>query len=112
MLLNGAFMHNMLNTYSMVYSQFNYKDKHETVGRINCSLYQSYIIYSCLTSNSIDEYIQTSQLFISLMFFDMMHYVLYDDKISNYLHHIITILVVFFITCDATDTEKVIMCNH
>ena len=46
------------------------------------------------------------------MYFDMMHYVLYDDKISNYLHHIITILVVFFITCDSTDTEKVIMCNH
>ena len=112
MCLNGALMHKLLNAYSMAYSQLNYKDKHETVGRINCSLYQSYIIYSCLTSNSIDAYIQTSQLFISLMFFDMMHYVLYDDKISNYLHHIITILVVFFITCDSTDTEKVIMCNH
>ena len=65
MCLNGALMHKLLNAYSMAYSQLNYKDKHETVGRINCSLYQSYIIYSCLTSNSIDAYIQTSQLFIS-----------------------------------------------
>jgi len=89
MLMSSLLTHNVLNSYSNTYMALDYKDKHETIGHVNCFSYQLYIIYLCLSSTTADEYTQASYLFASFMFFDMVHYIFYIRRISTYLHHIL-----------------------
>lgn len=112
MLFNSLLTHNILTSYSTTYKTLTFRDKNEVVGRVNCSLYQFYILYRCLTVNDYDGYIQTNQTFTSFIFFDLLHYFLYSNMISSYLHHIITILVVLFINSEYSDYNKVVIFNH
>jgi hypothetical protein len=112
MILNGILTHNILTTISIKYRELTFKDKHETLGRINCCLYQFYIIYRCLTDNTYTDYIETNYIFGTLMFFDMIHYIFYIDLISNYLHHILTILMIVFINSNYASIDKLIIFNH
>ena len=111
-LINSLLSHNILSKYSHSYLTFNNKDKHEVVGRINCCLYQFYVIYVGLTSTNMDELIYNSQIFASLMFFDMIHYLFYVDKLSNYLHHIVTILIVIFVNSSYANYETLLIFNY
>ena len=112
MLLNGAFTHTILSVYSNTYTRLASLDKHETVGRVNCLLYQFYILYMALMSNSNDEYIQTSKQFTLFMILDMVHYIFYVDNISNYLHHIITILSILYANSEYASIDTLAIFNH
>ena len=101
-----------LKSYSNTYVALDYKDKHETIGHVNCFLYQLYIIYMCLSSTTADEYTQASYLFASFMFFDMIHYIFYIRRISSYLHHIITILCVVYVNSEYASIDTLVIFNH
>jgi len=110
MLLNSLLTHNILNRYSTRYRGLIYNDKHEVIGRISCSLYQLYILYRSLVGNDYNYFIQTNEIFASFIFWDTIHYLFFMNTISSYLHHILTIIVVFFINNDSG--EKLIIFNH
>ena len=112
MLMSGLLTHNVLKSYSNTYVALDYKDKHETLGHVNCFLYQLYIIYMCLSSTTANEYIQVSYLFASFMFFDIIHYIFYIRRISSYLHHIITILSVVYVNSDYAPADTLEIFNH
>jgi hypothetical protein len=112
MLLNGVITHNVLTRFSIIYNTCSFKDKNETIGRLNCCLYQLYILYRSLAANKYDDYIETNSIFVSFMLFDMIHYIFYIDLVSSYLHHIITILVILFANSQYGDYDKLIILNH
>ncbi len=110
MLLNSLLTHNVLSRYSTTYKGLTYKDKHEVMGRVNCSLYQFYILYRTLVDVSYQDFFETNKIFGAFIFWDTVHYLFYIDLISNYLHHIFTILAVVFINNDYG--EKLVIFNH
>jgi hypothetical protein len=112
MLLNSFLTHNILTKSSKTYNQFNFTDKNETIGRINCSLYQLYIVYRCLNASSYYDYIETNYIFASIMIYDLIHYLFYVKIVSTYLHHIITIMVILFANSDYGDYNKLLILNH
>jgi hypothetical protein len=112
MLINSLLMHNMLNTYSTVYPMLSYKDKHETVGRINCSLFQFFILYKYLSATTHNDYIYASYLFGILILYDTIHYLFYTTRITDYLHHIITISMIFFVNSEYGSLDILFIFNY
>lgn len=112
MLFNSLLTHNILFFKSSTYKSLSYRDKNEIIGRVNCTMYQLYILYLSLTATQYSDYINTSQLFASFMFYDLVHYFIYQDMISSYLHHIVTISIVFFVNSDYGDYQKILILNH
>ncbi len=112
MLFNSLLTHNVLSYYSTTYKGLTYRDKNEVVGRVNCSLYQFYILYRSLTASSYVDYIETNQTFGAFIFFDLIHYFFYTDAISLYIHHVVTLLAVLFINSEYGDYGKILIFNH
>ena len=112
MIGNGILSHLLLNKYSEYYKNWKCKEKHEMIGRINCCLYQLYILYQCYSSNSPEEYSLASEKFAYFMILDMFHYLFYVSDYSSYLHHILSLLSIFYINSNFAPEGTLYIFNH
>jgi hypothetical protein len=65
-----------------------------------------------LTSTTYEEFSKTSYMFASFMFFDMIHYLIYVRRIADYIHHIVTILSVFYVNSYYVSSDTLALFNH